>query len=199
MEGGGNMNKVLILNGSPRKNGIISTLLKEVVEGIKEKNNEIEWVDIYNLQMKPCIACMKCRTKADGECSLPKDDAHIIGKKIKEADTLVIGTPTYWGNMSSQLKVLFERNVPVFMGEKPNGIPVAKQKGKKAVIIVSCSTPWPFNFIAAESRGAIKAVKEVLHYGGYKIIGKIVKSGTKKSPNISRKILNKAKKIGRNL
>lgn len=191
------MNKILILNGSPRKGGIIATLLKEVVEGVKEKNNKTEWIDIYNLQMKPCMACMKCRT--DGECVLPKDDAHIIGKKIKEADVLVIGTPTYWGNMSSQLKVLFERNVPVFMGEKPNGIPIAKQKGKRAVIVVSCTTPWPFNFIVAESRGAVSAVKEILHYGGYKIIGKIVKPGTKKNPNISRKISNKARQLGRSL
>lgn len=191
------MSKVLILNGSPRKGGIISTLLKEVIKGLREKNNEIEWVDIYNLQMEPCIACMKCRP--DGECMLPKDDAHIIGKKIKEADALVIGTPTYWGNMSSQLKVLFERNVPVFMGEKPNGIPIAKQKGKRAVIVVSCTTPWPFNFIAAESRGAVSAVKEVLHYGGYRIRGKIVKPGTKKNSNISRRILNKARKMGSSL
>ncbi|MBS4535316.1 flavodoxin family protein [Clostridium sp. D2Q-14] len=191
------MSKVLILNGSPRKSGTISTLLKKITEGVREKNNEIEWVDIYSLQMEPCIACMKCRP--DGECVLPKDDAHIIGKKIKEVDALVIGTPTYWGNMTSQLKVLFERNVPVFMGEKPNGMPIAKQKGKRAVIVVSCTTPWPFNFIASESRGAVRAVKEVLHYGGYKVIGKIVKPGTKKNPNISKKILSKAKKMGNNL
>ncbi len=178
------MNKILVLNGSPRKDGVIHTLLKEIAKSAKE-NNEIEWIDVYDLQMKPCIGCI-----------LSKDDAHIVGGKIEKAHALIIGTPTYWGNMSSQLKVLFERNVPIFMGEKPNGIPLAKQKGKKAAIVVSCSTLWPFNFIANESRGAVNAVKEVLHYGGYKIIGKIIKPGTKMDNNISEKTLKKAKQIG---
>ncbi len=70
--------------------------------------------------MKPCIGCMKCRTT--DKCILPEDDAHIIGHKIKSADGLIIGTPTHWGNMSAQLKLLFDRNVPVFMDEKPNEI-----------------------------------------------------------------------------
>lgn len=187
------MKKILVLNGSPRKGGIVYNLLKEIVNASKE-SNEIEWIDVYNLKMKPCIACMKCRT--NNECVLPKDDAHFIGEKIQKSDVLIVGTPTYWGNMSSQLKVLFERNVPIFMGESDSGMPIARQKGKTAVIVVSCSTPWPFNCIAAESRGAMKAVKEVLHYGGYKIVSKLVKPGTKSNRNISEKMLDKARKIG---
>ena len=51
--------------------------------------------------------------------------------------------------------------------------------------------------MAAESRGAVRAVHEVLHYGGYKMLGKIVKPDTKKKPHISKKILDKAKGLGR--
>lgn len=184
--------KVLILNGSPRKKGTIAKLLKALSDSMPEKC-EIEWVDIYDLKMKTCIACMKCRP--DGDCVLPEDDAHILGRMIKSADALIVGTPTHWGNMSSQLKLLVDRNVPVFMGEKPNGFPIPRQKGKPAVIVTACTTPWPFNFIAAESRGAIRAVREVLHYGGYKIVGKIVKPGTKKNPEISNRLLRKIRKI----
>ena len=186
--------KILILNGSPRKKGTVATLLKAVVEGIN-KNHEVEWIDVYDLKMKPCIACMKCRP--DGECVQTEDDAHIIGRKIKDAGGLIVGTPTHWGNMSSQLKLLFDRNVPVFMGEKANGFPIPRHKGKPAAIITACTTPWPFNFIAAESRGAIRAVRKVLHYGGYKIIGKVVKPDTKKNPKIAQKLFDKAKSIGR--
>ncbi|MBA7537689.1 Iron-sulfur flavoprotein [subsurface metagenome] len=180
--------QILVLNGSPRKKGTIATLLKAVSEGARE-NNEIEWIDVYNLKMRPCIACMKCRP--DGECVLPKDDAPVIGKKIKEADGLIVGTPTHWGNMSTQLKMLFDRNVPIFMGEKPNGMPIPRQKGKPAVIVTACTTQWPFNVIFAESRGAVHAVREVLHYGGYKIVGKIVKPGTRKNPQIPQKLLDR--------
>lgn len=185
--------RILVLNGSPQKSGTVATLLKEVVKGVA-KNHQVEWVDIYDLKMEHCVACMKCRP--DGECILPPDDAHRIGQKIKDADGLIIGTPTHWGNMSAKLKLLLDRNVPVFMGESPRGIPIARQQGKPAVIVVACTTPWPFNMLAGESSGAIRAVREVLHYGGYKIVGKIVKPGTKNNPILSGGLLEKAYSLG---
>jgi len=185
--------KILVLNGSPKRKGTISLLLTSIIKNIREKC-EIEYFNVYDLEMNPCIACMKCRP--DGICALPVDDAHRIREKIKNADALIIGTPTHWGNMSSQLKTLFDRNVPVFMGESANGFPIPRQKGKPAIIVTACSTPWPFNFIAAESRGAINAVKEVLHYGGYKITGTVVKPGSKTSPEISSRLSLKAEKLG---
>lgn len=188
--------KTLILNGSPRKNGTISKLLNSIVNGLSNPN-ETEWVNVYDLNIKPCIGCMKCRT--DNVCCLKTDDGHLLGEKIKNADNLIIGTPTYWGNMSAQLKMIFERNVPVFMGEGKNGIPTPRQKGKKAIIVTSCTTPYPFNFILAESRGTINSVKEVLKYGGYKIIGKIVKPGTKNKPHLNAQIIKKSQKLGSKL
>jgi len=186
--------KILVLNGSPRKKGTVATLLKAIADGAAERH-EVEWIDVYDLKMKPCIACMKCRP--DKECVLPEDDAHLVGRKIREAGGLVVGTPTHWGNMSTQLKLLFDRNVPVFMGEKANGMPIPQQKGKPAVIVTACTTPWPFNFLAGESRGAIRAVHEVLHYGGYKILGKLAKPDSKKKPEISQKLLKKGREMGR--
>lgn len=188
--------KILILNGSPKKNGTVATLLKGIVASISEKH-EMEWIDIYTLKMEPCIACMKCRP--DGECVLPEDDGQIVGRKIKNAHAIIVGTPTHWGNMSSGLKILFDRNVTQFMGEKSNGIPIARHKGKKAIIVTSCSTPWPFNFIANESRGAINSVREILKYGGYKIVAKIANPGTKERPEISPKMKNKAQRTGSSL
>ncbi len=185
--------RILVLNGSPKRKGTISQLLTSVIRNIKEKC-EIEYLNLYDLEMRPCIACMKCRP--DGTCALPVDDAHRLKEKINNADALIVGTPTHWGNMSSQLKVLFDRNVPVFMGESKNGFPVPRQKGKPAIIVTACTTPWPFNFIAAESRGAVSAVKEVLHYGGYNTIGKVVKPGSKTNSRIQPQLHDKAEKLG---
>lgn len=186
--------KILVLNGSPRKKGTVATLLNAIAEGAREKH-EVEWIDVYDLEMRPCIACMKCRP--DGECVLPEDDGHIVGRKIKDAQGLIVGTPTHWGNISAQLKLLFDRNVPVFMGEKANGMPIPRQKGKPAIIVTACTTPWPFDFLAAESRGAIRAVHEVLHYGGYRILDKLIKPGSKKKPQISQKFLKRGREMGR--
>jgi hypothetical protein len=78
-------------------------------------------------------------------------------------------------------------------------MPEPRQKGKRAVIVTACTTPWPFNFIFPESRGAIRAVKEVLHYGGYKLVGTITKPGTKKSNEISSSLMEKAERLGKKL
>ncbi len=188
--------KILVLNGSPRKNGTIASLLKAVTEPLSS-GHDVEWIDVCELNMKFCTACMACREKET--CILSEDDAHIVGRKIQEADALILGTPTHWGNMCAPLKILFDRNVPVFMGESPRGMPIPRQKGKYAVIVTACTTPWPFNFILPESRGAIRAVKEVLHYGGYKILGTVTKPGTKKSKEISKSSIAKAKSLGEKL
>jgi multimeric flavodoxin WrbA len=188
--------KILVLNASPRINGTVSSLLKAISEPLSA-NQEIEWIDVCKLNMKFCTACMHCRERES--CILPEDDAHKVGRMIKEADALVVGTPTHWGNMSAPLKLLFDRNVPVFMGESSRGMPVPRQKGKRAVVVTACTTPWPFNFIFAESRGTIRAVKEVLHYGGYKIVGTITRPGTKKSKEISSSIAAKARSLGKKL
>ena len=185
--------KILLLNGSPRKNGTVAGLLRAVAEGLDEKH-QVDWIDVYDLKMQPCIACMKCRP--DGECCLSKDDAHRLGRMIREADGLIVGTPTHWGNMSAQLKLLFDRNVPAFFTQRSNGLPIPRHKGKPAIIVTACTWPWPLNFILAESRGAIRAVRKILRCGGYKILGTLVKPGSKHKPEISNRLLRKAKTLG---
>jgi len=162
--------KILVLNGSPRKNGTVASLLKAVAE-VLPAENEVEWIDVCKLNMKYCTACMVCREKE--VCILPEDDAHIVGKKIQRADALVIGTPTHWGNMCAPLKLLFDRNVPVFMGESPSGMPTPRQKGKRAVVVTAC--------------------------GGYKTVGTIAKPGTKKSKEISSSLTARAMRLGNKL
>lgn len=156
--------KTLIINGSPRRSGIISKLLQEAQ---KVSDGEHEIIHVYDCRIKPCTACMQCRTL--GKCILPHDDAHEIAEKISRADLLIVGTPTYWGNMSGVLKNMFDRLVPIFMGETGHGIPIPRQKNKKAIIIASCSTPFPFNILMGQSRGAVRAVREILKTAGYRI------------------------------
>ncbi len=168
-------------------------MLGAVAEGVRGEH-ETEWIDVCKLNVNSCTACMACREK--GECVLPEDDGHIVGRKIAEADALIIGTPVHWGNMCAPLKQLFDRNVPVFMDESPKGIPVPQHKGKRAVLATACTTPWPLNFLLSESRGALRAVKEVLRYGGYKVVGSVVKAGTKKGRAVPESLTRKARRLG---
>lgn len=160
--------KVLIVNASPRKKGVTSTLLAEFERNISSSHST-EVVRIRELNMKPCIGCLKCRP--DKTCIMPRDDAHVLAEKIKDADFLVIGSPVYWGNMPGTLKIFFDRNVPLFEYCEAKAIryvPVPQLRGKKAVLIVSGGSPFPFNLLPSQSRGTVRAFKTILNAGGIK-------------------------------
>ncbi|MDZ7815708.1 MAG: flavodoxin family protein [Planctomycetota bacterium] len=188
--------KILVLNASPVKNGTVHTLLKAATEELAQEV-DVEWVKVNDLEMANCVACMACRKK--GECVLNKDDAHRVGRKMREADALLVGTPAYWGNMTAPLKCLFDRNVPVFLDESGGGFPKGRQKGKKAGLVTSCAAPWPFNFIFAESRGALRSVKKVLSGGGYRIAGTVTCAGSKGVKSVTDKLKRKAAAMGKKL
>ena len=107
--------KALILNGSPRPQGVVVQALRTAADTLRQAGADIEWIDAYRMEFRPCTGCMQCRTT--NICPLPRDAAHAVGEQIRQADLLVVGTPTYWGGMSARLKMLFERLVPIFMGE----------------------------------------------------------------------------------
>lgn len=162
--------KVLILNGSPRRKGVTSTLLAEIAAGIGE-THEVKIVRVQDLNMGPCIGCMKCRP--DKTCILPQDDAHSLAEAVKESDVLVIGSPVYWGNMPGPLKIFFDRNVPLFeyCEAKPiRYIPKPQLKGKVGILIIPVGSPFPYNLLPSQCWGAIRSLKTILKAGGVKII-----------------------------
>ncbi len=159
---------VLIINASPRKKGVTSTLLDEV-QAVMNPAYRVDTVRIQDLEIRPCIGCLKCRP--DKPCVLPRDDAQMLAEKIKEADLLIIGSPVYWGNMPGTLKLFFDRNVPLFEYCETNikHLPRPKLKGKKAILVVSGAAPFPYNLLLSQSRGTIRSLKTVLRAGGIKI------------------------------
>jgi len=183
--------KVLILNGSPRKSGYTARILKQIQAGILGEHT-VEWVDVYDLAIKPCVGCLRCRPNQG--CALAEDDAQVMGRKMMAADALVVGTPTYWGNMSGALKNLFDRNVTTFEDFSGGIVPKPRQKGKKAIVVAVAAAPWPFN-----GSGAVNAVKKVLRGGAYRITGIINYGGTVVRKEIPAKILKQAKRMGSSL
>ena len=188
--------KALILNGSPRIDGAVASILKEISNDLKTKF-EVDWVDIYKLNIKPCIGCRGCR-KNDTECVQKEDDAQIIGRKIMNTDALIIGTPTHFSNMSSPLKALLDRNGTTLFTET-SGIPVAKQKGKPVIIVTACMSPFFLSFLFGMTRGVIKNIKVYLKLGGYNIIGTLIKSGTAKNVEMQPLLVKKLKRLNKKL
>lgn len=190
---------ILILNGSPRKHGVTTTLLRLIADEARAAGAEVEWVDVNDLSIKPCIGCLKCRP--DKTCILPRDDAHRVGELIESCSGLVVGTPTYWGNMAGPLKLLFDRNVTVFEDYVLYTwrFPKPKHKGKKAAIVTASLAPFPFNQFPSQSRGAIRAVKTVLKAGGFDIRYKINVPLPPDPKQIGERWLAKARKLGRGI
>ena len=91
---------ILIINGSPRKKGLISQMLDIMQQEVGQKGNRVEAVYTNDLNIKPCIGCMACRTKL--KCSIAEDDSQRVLKMIQEADAVIMGAPCYWGNIQGR-------------------------------------------------------------------------------------------------
>lgn len=183
--------KILFLNGSPRKTGNSVKILKAIERGIN-KEYSVDWIDVFNLTVKPCTGCFGCRPNK--VCVLPEDDAQVMARKINEADVLIIGTPNYWGNMVGPLKNLFDRNVTTFEDFSTGRFAKPRQKGKKAIVVATSAAPWPFN-----GKGTVNSVIKVLKGGAYRIAGVINYGGTGLQKDVSLKVLQKAEKMGSSL
>ena len=189
--------KLLIINGSPRKKGLISQMLRIFHEQAIATGVEVTEVYANDLQIKPCMGCMVCRTK--NACVLPEDDAQRVLALIQQADAIVIGAPCYWGNIPGTLKVLFDRIVYGLMDESQRGFPIPLQKGKRCVLVSTSTTPWPFNILLHQSHGAIRAMKEICRYSGFKIVATIEKGGTRRDTTLSERDIMKCRKAVRKL
>ena len=187
---------ILFLNCSPRKHGVTSSLLKAAADEARSAGAEVEWVDVNALSIKPCIGCLKCRP--DKKCILPEDDGHRVGKLIESCSGLVVGTPTYWGNMTGPLKLLFDRNVPILehLVLYTNRFPKPRHKGKKAAIVVASAAPFPFNLLPSQSSGTLRAVKTVLHAAGFDIRKRINVPVTPDPARLGKRWLSRARKLG---
>ena len=187
---------ILIINGSPRKKGLIAQMLDIMREDAEQRGDKVQTVYTNDLSIKPCIGCMACRTK--GKCSIAEDDSQRVLKMIQEADVVIMGAPCYWGNIPGQMKVLFDRIVYGMMRDTPR-FPEPLMKGKRCILLSTCTTPWPWNILFKQSRGAIRAMREICHYAGFKIVATIERGGTAMHPQLSEKDKQKCVMAARKL
>lgn len=100
--------KVLILSGSPRKNGNSDILCNEFMRGAAENGNIVEKIRVAEMNLEYCRACYACSDT--GSCVI-KDDMSEVLQKIIDADVLVLASPVYFYSIDAQLKTLIDRTV----------------------------------------------------------------------------------------
>lgn len=129
--------KVLLINGSPRKNGNTATALAEVQCQLKEEGIESELVWIGNKPIRGCCACGQCKTKGSGQCVFDDDICNQISAKFAESDALIVGSPVYYGQPNGALLSVIQRaffsNGASISGKPAASIAVCRRGGATAV------------------------------------------------------------------
>lgn len=157
---GGKKMKILVITGSPRKNGNSNTLAENFIKGAEEAGHSIVRFDSAFKNVHPCVACNKCGM--NGQCVF-KDDFEFIKANIVDADAVVFATPMYYFGISAQMKAVIDRFYAI------NGqihVP------KKAVLILTYA-----DTSTKEAQPIINHYETLLNYLGWIDAGKVIASG----------------------
>ena len=101
--------KVVAFNGSPRKAGNTATLINIVFEELQKEGIETELVQLAGNAIRGCTACCKCGETLDNKCVIANDCVNECIEKMLEADGIILGSPTYFANVTTELKALIDR------------------------------------------------------------------------------------------
>lgn len=99
--------KVLLLNGSPHKDGCTAAALREVASTLELGGIETEIVHVGGNAIRGCVACGRCRES--GRCIFDDDPVNRVLEKMEQADGLVIGSPVYYASANGTLVSLLDR------------------------------------------------------------------------------------------
>ena len=101
--------KVVAFNGSPRKAGNTCRLLRHVFEALEREGIETELVQLGGNLIHGCTACFQCFKNKDGRCVQTGDMVNDCIAKMRQADGIILGSPTYFADITPELKALIDR------------------------------------------------------------------------------------------
>ena len=101
--------KVVAFNGSGRKDGNTSLLLKTVLEELEKEGIETELIQMAGNPIQGCASCYKCRERKNMQCAIDNDAFNGYFEKICTADGLLLGSPVYFSDITAGMKALIER------------------------------------------------------------------------------------------
>ncbi|HET97254.1 MAG TPA: flavodoxin family protein [Desulfurivibrio alkaliphilus] len=128
--------KVVAFSGSARKGGNTATLLNKVLAELAAAGIETELVELAGKPVSGCIACYKCFKNKDRRCAVGKDFINDCLAKMEAADGIILGSPTYFADVSAGMKALIERcgmvaraNNDMFKRKVGAGVVAARRAG----------------------------------------------------------------------
>lgn len=101
--------KAIAINGSPRPGGNTEILLKKVLEPLEAAGWDTEYRRIGGKPVRGCLACAKCVEKRNGRCIIEDDVINEYLERMYAADAIILGSPTYFADVTTELKALIDR------------------------------------------------------------------------------------------
>jgi multimeric flavodoxin WrbA len=101
--------KVIAFNGSARKDGNTAIMVKQVFGELEKEGIETEMIQFSGQKIPGCIACYKCFENKDQRCSVKTDIVNDCIEKMLQADGIILASPTYFADVSAELKALIDR------------------------------------------------------------------------------------------
>jgi len=101
--------KVVGFNSSPRKDGNTFILINKVFQELEKEGIGTELVQLSDKVIRGCIACEKCGENKDQRCAIKTDAANEYMEKMLRADGIILGSPVYLTDVTSEMKALIDR------------------------------------------------------------------------------------------
>lgn len=101
--------KVVAFNGSPRKGGNTEFLLKTALQELEAEGIETKLIQVGGQLLRGCTACCWCRDSGKKRCVIGNDPLNGYVQKMREADGILLGSPTYFADLTSEMKALIDR------------------------------------------------------------------------------------------
>ena len=127
--------KVVAFSGSARKNGNTAILIGHVLDELQKEGIDTELVQLAGRKIRGCRACYKCAKNKDRRCAVDSDIVNECIGKMLEADGIILGSPVYFANMSTELKALVDRSGLVV---RVNGDLLRRKVGAAVVAVRRC-------------------------------------------------------------
>jgi len=100
--------KIVAFNGSPRRKGNTVILIKEMFKIFETEGIETEMIQLGNKPVHGCNACGKCKEIQNGKCHIKNDHLNFCIEKMIEADGIIIGSPVYFADVTTEVKALID-------------------------------------------------------------------------------------------
>ncbi len=101
---------VVAFSASARKNGNTKLLLEEVLKPLRAAGAETELIELAGSNLKGCRACFVCFKEKDGTCAIKDDMLNDCVAKMAKAEAIILGSPTYFADVSTEMKALIDRS-----------------------------------------------------------------------------------------